>query len=210
MGLKLAVFDFDSTLMDGETINFFAEELGIGEEVSRITEEAMAGRLDFFESLQQRVRLLAGLEYEKVEKIAHSLPYMPGAKETIAALRAKGVKVVCFSGGFCVATSYAKGILGYDADFSNVLHEKDGRLTGHVGGDMMFGFSKGDLLIRLQALLGIDRSQTLVCGDGANDLSMFAHAGTRVAFCAKEVLKREANIVVEEKDLTKILEYIDA
>lgn len=74
----------------------------------------------------------------------------------------------------------------------------------------MFGYSKGDMLQRLQALLGVTREQTLVCGDGANDLSMFAHADTRVAFCAKEVLKKEANIVIDTKDLTKILDYIKA
>ncbi|SFV58559.1 Phosphoserine phosphatase [hydrothermal vent metagenome] len=208
MDLKLAVFDFDSTLMDGETIDFFAEELGIKEEVSRITEETMAGKLDFFESLIQRVGLLKGLEYKKVEEISHSLPYMKGAKEMIDALHKKGVRVVCFSGGFRVATSYAKDVLGFDADFSNALHHKDGKLTGLVGGDMMFNFSKGDMLTRLQALMNITKEQTLVCGDGANDLSMFAHAGTRVAFCAKEILKKEANIVIEEKDLTKVLEHI--
>ncbi|MGD9718868.1 MAG: phosphoserine phosphatase SerB [Sulfurimonadaceae bacterium] len=203
--LKLAVFDFDSTLMDGETIDFFARELGIGEEVSRITEEAMAGRLDFFESLQQRVGLLRGLDYTIVEKISHNLPYMKGAQETIAELKKMGLKVVCFSGGFRTATGYAKNILGYDADFSNILHQKDGKLTGLVGGDMMFSHSKGDMLVRLQSLLGITEAETLVCGDGANDLSMFTHARTRVAFCAKEILKKEANIVIETKDLTQIL-----
>ncbi len=206
--LKLAVFDFDSTLMDGETIDFFAEELGIGEEVSRITEEAMSGRLDFFESLQLRVGLLKGLDYSIVEKISHNLPYMNGAKETIAELKSRGMKVVCFSGGFRTATSYAKDILGYDADFSNALHVKDGKLTGLVGGDMMFNFSKGDMLVRLQNILGISEEETLVCGDGANDLSMFAHAGSRVAFCAREILRKEANIVVETKDLRIILEKI--
>ncbi len=206
--LKLAVFDFDSTLMDGETIDFFAEELGIGDEVSRITDEAMSGRLDFFESLQQRVGLLKGLEYEVVEKISHNLPYMPGAQETIAELKKRGMKVVCFSGGFRTATSYAKDILGYDADFSNALHHKDGKLTGLVGGDMMFNFSKGDMLIRLQNILGVSKEETLVCGDGANDLSMFAHAGTRVAFCGRDILKKEANIVIETKDLSQILDKI--
>jgi len=206
--LKLAVFDFDSTLMDGETIDFFADELGIGEEVARITEEAMSGRLDFFESLQSRVGLLKGLEYSVVEKISQNLPYMPGAVETIAALKAKGMKVVCFSGGFRSATGHAKDILGYDADFSNVLHEKDGKLTGLVGGDMMFNYSKGDMLQRLQNILGVTSEETLVCGDGANDLSMFAHAGTRVAFCARDILKAEANIIIETKDLTQILEKI--
>ncbi len=206
--LKLAVFDFDSTLMDGETIDFFADELGIGEEVALITEEAMSGRLDFFESLQQRVGLLKGLDFSVVEKISQSLPYMPGAVETIAELKRRGITVVCFSGGFRTATSYAKDILGYDADFSNVLHHKDGKLTGLVGGDMMFNFSKGDMIVRLQSILGVTEEETLVCGDGANDLSMFAHAGTRVAFCARDILKREANIVIETKDLTQILEKI--
>lgn len=206
--LKLAVFDFDSTLMDGETIDFFAEELGIGEEVSRITEEAMSGRLDFFESLQQRVGLLKGLDYSIVEKISHNLPYMNGAKETIAELKSRGMKVICFSGGFRSATGYAKDILGYDADFSNVLHAKNGKLTGLVGGDMMFNYSKGDMLVRLQNILGVKEEETLVCGDGANDLSMFAHAGSRVAFCAREILKKEANIVIETKDLRQILEKL--
>ena len=203
--LKLAVFDFDSTLMDGETIDFFAEELGLGEQVSKITEAAMSGELDFFESLQQRVGLLKGLHYSVVERISHNLPYMKGAKETIAELKGRGMKVVCFSGGFRSATGYAKNILGYDADFSNVLHHKNQVLTGLVGGDMMFNYSKGDMLIRLQGLLGVKEEETLVCGDGANDLSMFAHAGTRVAFCAREILRKEANIIVETKDLTQIL-----
>ncbi len=206
--MKLCVFDFDSTLMDGETIDFFAEALGIGEQVSEITERAMAGELDFFESLQERVGLLKGLDYAKVEEISHSLPYMPGAVETIAELKKRGMTVVCFSGGFRTATTYAKDILGYDADFSNALHVKEGKLTGLVGGDMMFNFSKGDMLVRLQSILGVSEEETMVVGDGANDLSMFAHAGTRVAFCAREILKKEANIIVDKKDLTLILKEI--
>lgn len=206
--MKLCVFDFDSTLMDGETIDFFAEALGIGPRVSEITERAMNGELDFFESLQQRVSLLKGLDFAKVEEICKNLPYMPGAVETIKALKERGMTVVCFSGGFRSATSFAKDILGYDADFSNVLHHKDGKLTGLVGGDMMFNFSKGDMIVRLQNILGVSKAETMVVGDGANDLSMFAHADTRVAFCAKEVLKKEANIIIDTKDLTQILTKI--
>jgi phosphoserine phosphatase len=206
--MKLAVFDFDSTLMDGETIDEFAKELGLKEKVASITEMAMAGELDFFESLIMRVKLLEGLDEKKVIEIAHSLPYMPGAKETITEMKKMGYKVVCFSGGFRVATGYAKDILGFDADFSNVLHAKDGRLTGLVGGDMMFNYSKGDMLTRLQNILGISREDTFVCGDGANDLSMFKYANTRVAFCAKEVLRKEATIEINEKDLTKILDNL--
>jgi phosphoserine phosphatase len=143
-----------------------------------------------------------------VEQICHNLPFMPGAKETIQALKQKGYTVVVFSGGFRSATAHAKGILGLDADFANVLHAKENTLSGLVGGDMMFDFSKGDMIVRLQSLLGISEADTMVVGDGANDRSMFAHADTRVAFCAKEVLKKEANIIVDTKDLREILKEI--
>ena len=206
--MKLAVFDFDSTLMDGETIDFLAEPLGLKDKVASITEMAMRGELDFFESLIMRVKLLEGLEEKKVNEICHNLPYMPGADETIKALKKEGYKVLVFSGGFRNATSYAKEVLGFDADFSNILHSKNGVLTGLVGGDMMFSNSKGDMLQRIQAVLGVGKEDTLVVGDGANDLSMFKYAGKRIAFCAKEVLKKKADFIVDEKDLTKILEFI--
>jgi len=206
--MKLAVFDFDSTLMDGETIDFFAAELGLEKEVAEITDLAMNGKLDFFESLITRVELLKGLEYSKVVEIGKNLPLMPGALEIVPALQAKGYKVICFSGGFRVGTSPAKDILGLDADFSNVLHHKDGLLTGLVGGDMMFDYSKGDMIKRLQNILGVTKADTLVVGDGANDRSMFAEADTRIAFCAKDILKKEANIIIDTKDLTQILNHI--
>jgi len=205
---KLAVFDFDSTLMDGETLEFFARELGIGEKVKAITDRAMRGELDFFESLTERVSFLKGLSIQKVNEICHNLPLMNGASEVVNGLKEKGYKVVCFSGGFRDATEYYAEKLSLDGEFANILHSKDGLLTGQVGGEMMFNNSKGQMLKRLQKLLDVTKENTIAVGDGANDLSMFKYAGKRIAFCAKPIVKKNADIIIEDKDLSKILEFI--
>ena len=203
MNNKLAVFDFDSTLMDGETLEFFAREFGIEEKIKSITDKAMQGELDFFESLTERVMLLKGLSVTKVNEICNSLPMMLGAREVVSGLKDLGYKVVCFSGGFRNATTLFAKELNLDGEFANILHSKDGVLTGLVGGEMMFNNSKGEMLLRLQKLLNIASENTLVVGDGANDLSMFKYASKRVAF------EIENNIILEEKNLAKILEYLN-
>jgi len=207
---KLAVFDFDSTLMDGETIDFLAKPLGLEEQVAAITKRAMDGELDFFKSLVARVALLEGLEKSKVDEICQSLPMMNNAARTIEGLKSRGYTVVCFSGGFRNATKPACQKLGINADFANFLHDADGILTGKVGGEMMYSDAKGDMMQRIQSLLMIEKKDTLVVGDGANDLSMFRYASTKIAFCAKDVLKEASTHTIHTKDLSLVLDIIDS
>ncbi len=194
--------------MDGETIDFLAECANVKEEVSHITKKAMEGKIDFFEALTSRVWLLKGLPMQEVKRVCQNLPYMNGADKLIHHLKSKGIKVVVFSGGFHTATLYAKDILGYDGEFANTLHVRDDKLSGKVGGEMMFSSSKGEMLKRLRAVLGIKKEEILSVGDGANDISMFQESGVKIAFCAKETLKHHADFSVDTKDLTKILDYI--
>lgn len=206
--MKLAVFDFDSTLMNGETITFLAKECNAQAQAAHITAQAMEGKIDYYESLKSRVALLKGLSLARAKEICENLPLNLGACEIVQILKNKGYKVVCFSGGFSLATRHFARVLGLDSDFSNILHVKDEVLSGEVGGEMMFSTSKGEMLVRLQNLLGIERQNTLCVGDGANDLSMFAHADTRIAFCAKDVLKEAANIIIDKQDLREIEKYV--
>lgn len=206
--MKLAVFDFDSTLMDGETLDIIARETNFAKEIAEITAKGMRGEIDFFESLEMRVALLKGVKLETVNEICNNLPIMNGAKETIQELHKKGYKCVCFSGGFKNATVLFADKLNLDGEFANIFHTKNNILTGKVGGEMMFSNSKGDMLVRLQKLLNVSYDDTLAVGDGANDLSMFKYAKKKAAFCAKEVLKKEANIIIEKKDLILILDKV--
>ncbi|MDR2033487.1 MAG: phosphoserine phosphatase SerB [Helicobacteraceae bacterium] len=205
--MKLCVFDFDSTLMDGETIDILASAFGKGDEIAAITQEAMNGKLDFFEAITRRVGALKGMSYDEAIKICENLPLTNGAEQTVAELKKRGYIIVIFSGGFHIATDPIAKRLGANAAFANILRQKNGVLTGEVGGEMLFDFSKGDMLCRVQNLLGADETQTIAIGDGANDRAMFKYAATKIAFCAKEILKKEANAIVDEKDLRRILQY---
>ncbi len=205
----LVVFDFDSTLMDGESIDLLAKRYRVESAVAYITREAMEGKLDFFESLIKRVAFLKDMPLNLVEEsIKKDFNLMNGSIECVKELRKRGHIVVCFSGGFRIITEYFKDILGLHATFSNILHHKDSKLTGQVGGEMMFADSKGNMLQNLQRILNIDSSKCVVVGDGANDLSMFAYADTKIAFCAKEILKRSATHCVDNKDLRDILNIV--
>ncbi len=206
--IKLAVFDFDSTLMDGETIDFLAKHMGVEDEVSAITKKAMQGEINFYQSLTKRVKYLKGLELIKAKQICQNLPFINGAKECISKLKQKNIKVIIFSGGFSLATSHAKEVLGFDAYFANELHALNGILTGEVGGEMMFSHSKGTMLKKLQEILQITKEQTMSVGDGANDISMFEQSGLKISFCAKRVLQKQADINILTKDLTQIIKHI--
>ena len=206
--MKLAVFDFDSTLMNGESIDELARAYGVFDKVQEITNMAMSGKKDFYFSLKERVKLLRGMSAALALDVCRNLPLMNGAKDIVDELKRRTYKVVCFSGGFKFATSHFRDILGLDADFSNILCVENGILNGDVSGEMMFGDSKGSMLLTLQRLLGVGIEDTIVIGDGANDLSMFKYANIRVAFCAKEVLKKEANIIIDTKDLREIIKFI--
>ncbi len=205
---KLAVFDFDSTLVNAETIECLAKAWGALEEVQYITSKAMNGEIDFYKSLVERVSKLKNMPLKLAKEVCENLPLYEGATELINALKAKGYKIVCFSGGFDLATNYYRDLLNLDASFSNILCIEDDKLNGIVGGHMMFAHSKGTMLLALQRLLNIDKKNTLVVGDGANDLSMFMHAHTKIAFNAKEILKQHATHCIDEPNLALIKPYI--
>ncbi|EHP88809.1 phosphoserine phosphatase SerB [Methanotorris formicicus] len=206
---KIVLFDFDSTLVDCETIDEIAKEAGVEEEVKKITKEAMEGKLNFEQSLRKRVSLLKGLPVEKVEKAVSNIKLMNGAEETIKELKKKGYVVGVVSGGFDIAVKRIKEKLELDYAYANELIENDGILTGEVRGPVMSETAKGDILEEIARKEGVDLKDTIAVGDGANDISMFNKAGLKIAFCAKEILKEKADICIEKKDLREILKHVD-
>ena len=95
-----------------------------------------------------------------------------------------------------------------DYAFSNVLHEKEGKLTGEVSGPLVKG-SKAEVLKEIMEMEKIKAEESAAVGDGANDVSMLEEAGLGIAFNAKPVLKEKADVVVEKRDLREVLEVFN-
>ena len=68
--------------------------------------------------------------------------------------------------------------------------------------------SKGLMLARLKTLLNLKQGEIMCVGDGANDLAMFKESGLRIAFCAKPILKQNADLCIDTKDLAQIIKEL--
>ena len=207
--IKLVVFDLDNVIIDGEAIDEIGKLANVEDDIAEITEKAMQGEIDFETSIKDRVQLLEGTSIEDIEKVADDLPLMPGACKTIECLKEKGVDVAIISGSFDVVADKVSDKLGVDTVYTNSFTVEDGKLTGEVTGPLVSG-SKLDVLKDHVEEAGITLDEVVAVGDGANDISMIESAGCGIAFNAKDSVKEIADVVVEEKDLCKVLcEIID-
>lgn len=205
---KLLIFDVDSTLINEEVIELLASHAGVQKEVKEITARAMAGELDFEESLKARVRLLRDLPVSVLSAVQNSISLTLGAKELIVDLQSKGHIVAVVSGGFRSVIEPLMQELNIDIFIAHDLEIIQGKLTGNIEGTIIDRSFKADFLKLQASKLGIDIKDTIAVGDGANDIEMVKSAGTGIAFCAKPILNLVADVVISNRDLREVLNYL--
>tara|TARA_R110002051_G_scaffold79001_6_gene142663 strand:- start:2943 stop:3971 length:1029 start_codon:yes stop_codon:yes gene_type:complete len=201
----LLVMDMDSTAITIECIDEIARLANVYDEVASVTALAMAGKLDFSESLYQRVAKLEGIEKSLIEELKSSLPLMPGIKILCQILKQHNWYLAIASGGFVPFAERVQELINLDEVHANVLEFKNDKLTGKVLGTIVDAQQKAVVLEVLQQKLGLKKAQTVAIGDGANDLVMMAKAGLGVAVHGKPKVVEQAQAAICEGSLLQLL-----
>ena len=205
----LCIMDVDGTLILEEVIDLLGREAGFEEEISQITSQTMRGELDFESSLRKRVSLLADLPISVFDKVFNSIHLSQNAQEFVSILQKNGILVGLVSGGFTPIVERLAKSLGIAYFSANQLEDKDGHLTGKLVGQIINPQVKKETLEKWREKLKLSKDRTIAIGDGANDLLMLKSAGLGIAFCAKEVLKKEIPHHVDKRDFLEVLPLID-
>ena len=203
---KLFLADMDSTMIGQECIDELADFAGLKGRVAAITERAMRGEIEFELALRERVALLKDLPVSVVDEVlAKRITPTPGGRELVMTMRAHSAYTCLISGGFTLFTTAVAARLGFQENRANELIVHDGKFTGEVREPILGRAAKLATLIELTESFDLDDIDTLVVGDGANDLGMIQHAGLGVAYRAKPMVAATAAARIDHGDLTALL-----
>src|SRR6266571_5302909 len=203
---KLFLADMDSTMIGQECIDELADFAGLKAHVAAITERAMRGEIEFEPALRERVALLKGMPAAVVDEVlAKRITPTPGGRELVATMRAHGAWTCLISGGFTLFSSAVAAKIGFQENRANELMVRDGKFTGEVAEPILGRAAKLATLIELRESFDLDEIDTLVTGDGANDLGMIEAAGLGVAYHAKPAVAAAAAARIDHGDLTALL-----
>jgi phosphoserine phosphatase len=203
---RLLVADMDSTMIHQECIDELGKMAGVGDRIADITRKAMRGELDFEGALTERVGLLKGLDQSVIGQLLRErITFMEGGKTLLATMKAQRAHTALISGGFTAFTEHVARHLGFLEHHANTLLIANGKLTGDVARPILGQQAKVDGLRRLAKLHGLETSDAVAVGDGANDLAMLSEAGIGVALHAKPHVQESSLIRINHGDLTALL-----
>ena len=205
---KLLISDMDGTIIENETLNDIANFLGKGDQVKKITDLGLKGRLDFSTSLENRVNLLKGLRLSSLEEAKRIVTFKKGAKKLFQVLKDNNFTTVLVSGGFKPITTYVQKYLAMDYEYSNTFGVIGDLFDGTTNGPIINANYKEKIVNKLLKKLNLKQNQIVGIGDAANDMNMLLSVGLPIAFKAQEIVKANFENQINNTDLTSVLYFL--
>lgn len=171
------------------------------------------GEIDQEEFMRRDVsswkRVLPDIGEKDLIRFLREMPLIGGIQETIACLRANGIKSVIISGGIDLAAKMIADEFGFDDYVADgLVTDEKGRLTGE--GIMTVDLrDKGIWVREFISRYGTVKERTVSIGNSHTDIPMFENSGMSIAFNPTDVYTEEASDhIVRSKNIADILDLI--
>ena len=210
--VKLIVFDVDGTLIDTKIGSF--KELGIylgkEKEIREHDEEYQRRKHLGPWGLEELAEIFKNVKEDKIKQISEEIvsrQLMQGAEKLINELKKRGYLLVSYSSSPMWIMNVLKKKFNFDDICGNKVEVKDGRITGKLL-EKIDRYGKASRLKNFMYNNGVKKEDTYIIGDSVTDLPM-AQYGHFIAFNSnKQEVKDEAEHIVDEKNLIKLLKFI--
>ncbi len=208
---RLAIFDMDGTLLAGRFVMELARHAGKLDQLRPLLDNA---EIDPVTRTKRIAELFVGLRESEFEAVAKAVPLMPGAVETVIALRRAGYLVGVVTDSYRLAAETVRRRVYADFTVSHIGRFRNDIATGRISLSPAMQRSNGcrrhkvcklNVMRNLLDELNIGVENVLAVGDGENDVCLLREAGVSIAFQPKTAAVRAAARHVVEDDLREIL-----
>ena len=200
---RAVLFDLDGTLTPVASVwQHIHESLGLWQSEARRHQAAFErGEIGYEEFCVRDAAHWKGMREAELREITDRIPYRPGARECVAAIKGAGLLVGVISTGLTLLLERVHRDLDLAFAIANRLVARHGLLTGEVKVNVEHD-RKGEAVDLFCGQFGVDHREVIAVGDSDGDLSMFEHAGFAVAVDPKsERVARAARVVHREASL---------
>jgi len=210
--IKLVLFDMDGVLTDTiSSWKYIHDYFKTSNE--RSVDAYLRGKIDDMEFIKRDVSLWREdgkpIARDKLVQLLSDIPLMKGAEQCVAALKDHNIRTAIVSAGLYILAEKVAKKLDIDHVFANdIKTDKNGRLNGE--GIVEVGLIHKDRnVIKLSNQLNIPLENIVAVGNSCFDIPMLETCGMGIAFNPEDgCIKEAADVVVEGKDLSKILPFL--
>ncbi|MCY7311006.1 MAG: HAD-IB family phosphatase [Bacteroidota bacterium] len=213
---KIAVFDMDNTILRTSFINTAAEKYGFKRQLVDI----VTNNNNPFIRTKLIVALLKGKSIGDILELTDSIEVTPHLQEIVAELKKQGYITGIISDSYDCVTNHLKNKFGFDFTISNELEFSRSFATGEVKIPSLFvsgedsqckhDYCKLNALIKICGQYKVDLKNTLMIGDGENDICCLKKAGIAVSFCStSNLVDSVADYVIKEPDFKRLIPILE-
>ena len=213
---KIVIFDMDNTILRKSFIHSAAEKYGF----KKTLVDIVTNNHNPFIRTKLIAGLLRGQSIGDLLELTDNIEVTPNLQKLITELKKQGYIVGIISDSYDCVTNHLKNKFGFDFTISNELEFSKSIATGEVKIPSLFvsgeesqckhDYCKLNALIKISKQYKVDLKNTLMIGDGENDICCIKKAGIGVSFCStSNLVDAVADYVIKEPDFQQLIPILD-